>query len=195
MEACELASTLRRSRRVEGATASSLAGQRKWCPVPVGWPSPSPAWPRSAPSACAGCAARATRCPTERRYGARRLARLGCQNRNLRGPHALPSWKPRVARSLPCRPLLNQAGSSGSLMRGLASVFFGAAPPDEGHDLSRMRDAMANRRLSGADLSDAARQPMANEHGTVRVTFNGEVYDLHSLREPSLPGQSGTDPC
>lgn len=41
---------------------------------------------------------------------------------------------------------------------------------------------LAHCRLSIIDLSDAGRQPMSNEDGTVQVTFNGEVYNFGELR-------------
>ncbi len=51
------------------------------------------------------------------------------------------------------------------------------------------RDAYGNslgvglgfRRLSIIDLA-GARQPMANEDGTVRMVFNGEIYNYQTLR-------------
>ena len=39
------------------------------------------------------------------------------------------------------------------------------------------------RRLKIVDLSDVANQPMANEDGTVRLVFNGEIYNFQGLRE------------
>jgi asparagine synthase (glutamine-hydrolysing) len=42
---------------------------------------------------------------------------------------------------------------------------------------------LAHRRLSIIDLSPAAAQPMANEDYAVMVTFNGEIYNYHLLRE------------
>jgi asparagine synthase (glutamine-hydrolysing) len=69
-------------------------------------------------------------------------------------------------------------------------------------DLDRMRDAVSHRgpdgagtwlspdarvglghrRLSIIDLSTAAAQPMSNEHGTLWVTFNGEIYNHADIR-------------
>lgn len=42
--------------------------------------------------------------------------------------------------------------------------------------------ALAHRRLSIIDLSDAGQQPMPNEDRTVWVVYNGEVYNFQPLR-------------
>lgn len=42
--------------------------------------------------------------------------------------------------------------------------------------------SLLHRRLRVIDLSEAARQPMANVDGTVQVVFNGEIYNHHALR-------------
>src|SRR5713226_2546254 len=41
---------------------------------------------------------------------------------------------------------------------------------------------MGLRRLAIIDLSDAAMQPMPNEDGSVRVVFNGEIYNHAEIR-------------
>ena len=47
---------------------------------------------------------------------------------------------------------------------------------------ARGRVMLAHRRLAIIDLTDDAAQPMANEDGAVRVTFNGEIYNHAELR-------------
>src|SRR4051812_9693930 len=82
-------------------------------------------------------------------------------------------------------------------MCGLAGAVFTA--PDE-RRLRRALDALAHRgpdgsgiwlgrdvalghrRLAVIDLSARANQPMTNEDETVRVVFNGEIYNFKSLR-------------
>jgi asparagine synthase (glutamine-hydrolysing) len=64
-------------------------------------------------------------------------------------------------------------------------------PDDEGLYLYQGRNGgspsvsvgLAHRRLSIIDLSPAGRQPMANEDGTVRTVFNGEIYNFQILRD------------
>jgi asparagine synthase (glutamine-hydrolysing) len=50
---------------------------------------------------------------------------------------------------------------------------------------------LGHRRLAIIDLSDAARQPMKNETGSLLLTFNGEIYNFQPLRaELSALGHS-----
>jgi asparagine synthase (glutamine-hydrolysing) len=88
-------------------------------------------------------------------------------------------------------------------MCGIAGIFnYGSTPTDDRTIACRMRDMMphrgpdgsglyqspdrrlvlAHRRLSIVDLSAAGHQPMANEDGTVWVTFNGEIYNHQEQR-------------
>lgn len=74
-------------------------------------------------------------------------------------------------------------------------------PDAEGLWCSRQRDGsgvgLGHRRLSIIDLSEAGRQPMCSEDGSVRVVFNGEIYNFKTLRnELKLKGhrfRSNTD--
>ena len=43
--------------------------------------------------------------------------------------------------------------------------------------------ALGHRRLAIIDLSEAGRQPMSNEDGSVWITFNGEIYNFQGLRD------------
>jgi asparagine synthase (glutamine-hydrolysing) len=56
--------------------------------------------------------------------------------------------------------------------------------PDDGGSWHspKHRVALAHRRLSIVDLSDAGHQPMSNEDGTVWVTFGGEIYNHMDIR-------------
>ncbi|MFH0806554.1 MAG: asparagine synthetase B, partial [Candidatus Brennerbacteria bacterium] len=42
---------------------------------------------------------------------------------------------------------------------------------------------LSQRRLAIIDLSEEAACPMANEDGTVWITYNGEIYNFQPLRE------------
>jgi len=55
----------------------------------------------------------------------------------------------------------------------------------DGAGLYRSADgatALGHRRLAIIDLSDAGRQPMSNEDGTLWLTYNGEIYNYRALR-------------
>lgn len=54
--------------------------------------------------------------------------------------------------------------------------------PDAGGFYAGDRVAFGHRRLSIIDVSAAAIQPMCNEDGTVRLTYNGEIYNFRELR-------------
>jgi asparagine synthase (glutamine-hydrolysing) len=61
-------------------------------------------------------------------------------------------------------------------------------PDDAGTYVSpEHRVALGHRRLSIIDLSSAGHQPMANEDGTVWITYNGEVYNHEALRAELEP--------
>lgn len=58
--------------------------------------------------------------------------------------------------------------------------------PDDAGSWTVPGVGLAHRRLSIIDLSSAGRQPMANEDGTVWVTYNGEIYNYREIRERLL---------
>ena len=57
--------------------------------------------------------------------------------------------------------------------------------PDGGHNYLSLdrRVGLSQRRLAIIDLHETAACPMANEDGTVWITFNGEIYNFKPLRE------------
>jgi asparagine synthase (glutamine-hydrolysing) len=91
-------------------------------------------------------------------------------------------------------------------MCGIAGIFDFAVTPSPDGVLARMSDSLAHRgpdahgfyrsadqrvglahrRLSIVDLTEAGSQPMCNEDRTVWITFNGEIYNHESVREPLI---------
>jgi len=57
--------------------------------------------------------------------------------------------------------------------------------PDEGNLYVEAGVGLGHRRLSIIDLS-TGQQPLANEDGSVIVTYNGEIYNFNELREQLL---------
>ena len=55
--------------------------------------------------------------------------------------------------------------------------------PDADGQWSNGTCTLGHRRLSIIDLSDAGRQPLTNEDGTLWLTFNGEIYNFQALRQ------------
>lgn len=71
---------------------------------------------------------------------------------------------------------------SGTIVR-MRDAMEHRGPDDAGvHVMADGRVALGHRRLSIVDLSDAGRQPMSNEDGTVWIVFNGEIYNHQELR-------------
>lgn len=90
-------------------------------------------------------------------------------------------------------------------MCGVVAIFshHPVAPDIERDELRKMRDhmttrgpdgsgewfspdgrvALGHRRLSIVDLSEDGAQPLSNEDGSVRLVFNGEIYNYRVLRE------------
>ena len=75
------------------------------------------------------------------------------------------------------------AGRRGPWSRRCATRCATAAPTTRARGTRPSgRVALGHRRLSIVDLSPAGHQPMANEDGTVWITFNGEIYNHAALR-------------
>ena len=72
------------------------------------------------------------------------------------------------------------AQSSGDLLRRMIQALHHRGPDGSGIWTSD-RVGLAHTRLSVIDPASGA-QPMANEDGTIRITFNGEVYNYRELR-------------
>ena len=70
------------------------------------------------------------------------------------------------------------------LVRAMSDTMVHRGPDGEGAlQLPQSRVAFGHRRLAIVDLSEAGRQPMCNEDGTVWITYNGEIYNHAALRE------------
>jgi asparagine synthase (glutamine-hydrolysing) len=54
--------------------------------------------------------------------------------------------------------------------------------PDDAGIYTDGKVTLGHRRLSIIDLSQAGRQPMANEDGSIQIVFNGEVYNFGEIR-------------
>jgi len=71
----------------------------------------------------------------------------------------------------------------GGILKAMADSMAHRGPDGEGQWVSPdRRIGLAHRRLAIVDLSDAAAQPMSDADETVRVTFNGEIYNHLNLR-------------
>lgn len=55
--------------------------------------------------------------------------------------------------------------------------------PDDGGSWAIPRVGLGHRRLSIIDLTTAAHQPMSTEDGSLRIVFNGEIYNFQDLRK------------
>ena len=74
----------------------------------------------------------------------------------------------------------------GALVRARDSLSH-RGPDDAGEYVSADgRVGLGFRRLSIIDLSAAGHQPMSNEDGTVRLVFNGEIYNFAAAARAEL---------
>ena len=72
---------------------------------------------------------------------------------------------------------------SGEVVRRMRETLVHRGPDDDGLYLSDQGEiGLGFRRLRILDLTPNANQPMANEDGSVRVVFNGEIYNYRELR-------------
>lgn len=72
------------------------------------------------------------------------------------------------------------------LLRRMSGLLAHRGPDDDGVYLNHQGNVscgFGHRRLSIIDLTEAGRQPMSNEDGTVWMVFNGEIYNFSVLRE------------
>lgn len=72
-----------------------------------------------------------------------------------------------------------------ALLRRMCQVLRHRGPDGEGIYL-KGPVGLGHRRLAIIDLSEAGRQPMPNEDGTLWITFNGEIYNFLELRDDLL---------
>ena len=87
------------------------------------------------------------------------------------------------------RPL---AALDGATLERMTALVAHRGPDDSGRYASDCRldgaegatpgVALGHRRLSIIDLADS-RQPISNEDGTIRLVFNGEIYNFRALRQ------------
>src|SRR5258706_5889903 len=68
------------------------------------------------------------------------------------------------------------------LVRRMAEALAHRGPDDQGLHVQGPV-GLGHRRLSIFDLSPAGHQPMANDDGSVRIVFNGEIYNFRELRQ------------
>jgi len=68
-------------------------------------------------------------------------------------------------------------------VRAMRDRLIHRGPDSDGLYLSRSAEAgLGFRRLRVIDLSSNASQPMSNEDGSIRLVFNGEIYNFRELR-------------
>lgn len=81
---------------------------------------------------------------------------------------------------------LNGSPVDRDLLTRMTGCLSHRGPDGEGLFLDQGRHhsvGLGQRRLSIIDLSDAGRQPMANEDETLWIVFNGEIYNFQPLRD------------
>jgi len=80
---------------------------------------------------------------------------------------------------------LNGSPVDAELLSRMTGLLSHRGPDGEGtyiHHSSRLSVGLGHRRLSIIDVSEAGRQPMANEDGTIWLVYNGEIYNFQYLK-------------
>jgi asparagine synthase (glutamine-hydrolysing) len=80
-----------------------------------------------------------------------------------------------------------EPGITPGLVAAMRDTMTHRGPDDAGVYVTPDRAVgLGHRRLSIVDLSAAGRNPMRNEDGRIWITFNGEIYNHESLRQPLI---------
>ena len=70
------------------------------------------------------------------------------------------------------------------ILHSLSQILAHRGPDDAGVWRSQnQKVALVSRRLSIIDLSNAGAQPMVDEHQSIVLVFNGEIYNAHELQK------------
>ncbi len=80
-----------------------------------------------------------------------------------------------------CGHLVRAHRPTGTQLGQMTKVLSHRGPDAEGIHVDGAV-ALGHRRLSIIDLSEAAREPLQNEDGSIWLTFNGEIYNFRELR-------------
>lgn len=72
--------------------------------------------------------------------------------------------------------------NSGKIIRAMTNTMKSRGPDDHGTWIDAPDVALGHRRLSVIDLSETGHQPMVSGSGRHVITYNGEIYNFHSLR-------------
>lgn len=76
---------------------------------------------------------------------------------------------------------LDGSSPSGDILKKMTRTLSHRGPDGEGFYINGPV-GLGHRRLSIIDLSDAGRQPMCNEDGSIWIIFNGEIYNFGQIR-------------
>ncbi len=85
-----------------------------------------------------------------------------------------------------CGYLSREGPATAESARAMAGPLAHRGPDGEGLHIDGPM-ALGHRRLSIIDLSDAAREPMTNEDGSLWLVFNGEIYNFREIRRGLEP--------